>query len=50
MRETETAQVGERQREREREQRERLPGRLRLGTVSAEPGMGLKPTNREIMT
>ena len=34
-------------RDRERE-RERVPGRLRI--VSAEPDVGLEPTNREIVT
>ena len=37
--------AGEGQRER---RRERIPSRLY--TVSAEPSMGLDPTNREIMT
>ena len=45
--ETETAQAGERQRERERE-RERIPRRLHA--VTAEPHMGLKLTNHEIVT
>ena len=34
--------------ERGRERRERIP--TRLGTVSAEPDMGLNHTNHEIMT
>ena len=41
------AQAEEEQRERER-RRERIPSRL--CAVSPEPTVGLKPTNREIMT
>ena len=47
-RERERAGEGQRERVRERGERERIPSRLL--TVSAEPNVGLKPTNREIMT
>ena len=48
MKEGERERVGERQREREREREQRIPSRI--CAVSAKPKVGLKLTNREIMT